>query len=78
MHVNMIKKLMIYAKEYKKETILTPCFVAIECVFDIIIPFLMSFLIDNGINENNLKNIIIIGSLLIICAFSAMFAVVKA
>ena len=74
----MIKKLMIYAKGYKKETILTPCFVAIECAFDIIIPFLMSFLIDNGINENNLKNIIIIGSLLIICAFSAMFAGVKA
>ncbi len=73
----MIKKLMVFAKEYKKETILTPCFVAIECAFDIIIPFLMSFLIDNGINEGNIKNIIIIGTVLIICALSAMFAGVK-
>lgn len=73
----MIKKLMVFAKEYKKETILTPCFVAIECAFDIIIPFLMSFLIDNGINEGNIKNIIIIGTVLIVCALGAMFAGVK-
>ena len=73
----MIKKLMIFAKEYKKETILTPIFVALECVFDILIPFLMSFLIDRGINENNVKNIVIIGVLLIICALLAMFTGVK-
>ena len=73
----MIKKLIIFAKENKRETILTPIFVALECAFDIIIPFLMTFLIDNGINEGNLKNIIIIGIALIICALLAMFAGVK-
>ena len=73
----MIKKLMKYIGEYKKEAILTPIFVAIECAFDIIIPFLMSFLIDKGINERNIQNIIIIGVSLIICALAAMFAGVK-
>jgi len=73
----MIKKLINYIGEYKKETILTPVFVAMECAFDIIIPFLMSFLIDKGINEGNVKNIVIIGIILIICSLLAMFAGVK-
>lgn len=73
----MIKKLSNYIGEYKKETILTPVFVAMECAFDIIIPFLMSFLIDKGINEGNVKNIVIIGVTLIICSLLAMFTGVK-
>lgn len=73
----MIKKLMKYIGEYKKETILTPIFVAMECAFDIIIPFLMAILIDNGINEGNIKNIVIIGVLLITCSLLAMLTGVK-
>ena len=73
----MIKKLMKYIGEYKKEAILTPIFVAGECAFDILIPFLMAILIDNGINEGNVKNIVLIGVMLIVCSFLAMFAGVK-
>ena len=73
----MIKKLMTYIGEYKKEAILTPVFVSIECAFDIIIPFLMSFLIDRGINERNIRNIVIIGVTLIICSLIAMIAGIK-
>lgn len=73
----MIKKLMKYVGEYKKETILTPIFVAMECAFDVIIPFLMAVLIDNGINQGNIRNIVIIGIALIICSLLAMFTGVK-
>ena len=73
----MIKKLIKYIGEYKKETILTPIFVAMECAFDVIIPFLMAVLIDNGINEGNIKNIVLIGLALIICSLLAMFTGVK-
>lgn len=73
----MIKKLMVFIGEYKKETILTPVFVSLECAFDILIPFLMSFLIDKGIMEGNIKNIIIIGIVLIICAFLSMYTGIK-
>lgn len=73
----MIKKLLKSIGEYKKETILTPIFVAFECAFDIIIPFLMAFLIDNGISKGDNKTIVLIGILLIICSFVAMFCGVK-
>lgn len=73
----MIRKLMTCIGEYKKETILTPIFVAFESAFDVIIPFLMAFLIDNGINKNNSTVIIQIGIVLIICSLLAMFCGVK-
>ncbi len=73
----MIKKLAKCIGEYKKETILTPIFVGIECAFDVIIPFLMAYLIDNGINKGNGKVIIGIGILLIICSFIAIFTGAK-
>ncbi len=69
----MIKKLAKCIGNYKKETILTPVFVGIECSFDVIIPFLMAFLIDNGINKGDSKAIIGIGILLIICSFIAIY-----
>ena len=74
----MIKKLMSCIGQYKKETILTPVCVAFECAFDILIPFLMAFLIDEGINKGDVKKIIIIGVALILSALAAMYAGVKA
>lgn len=73
----MIKKLASCIGEFKKETILTPIFVAFESAFDVIIPFLMAFLIDNGINKNDSKVIIQIGILLVVCSLIAMFCGVK-
>ena len=73
----MIKKLVSCIGEYKKETILTPVFVGLEVAFDVIIPFLMAFLIDNGISKGDSSEIIKIGILLIICCVVAMFCGVK-
>lgn len=73
----MVKKLMSCIGEFKKETILTPIFVAFECSFDVIIPYLMAFLIDNGINKGDSKTIILLGIALIICSFLAIFTGVK-
>ncbi len=73
----MIRKLAKCIGEYKKETMLTPLFVGFECAFDVIIPFLMAFLIDNGINKGNSKVIIAIGILLVVCSFIAIYTGVK-
>lgn len=40
-----------YLKYYKKQMILGPIFKMFEVVFELIMPFLMSFIIDTGINE---------------------------
>jgi len=64
----MIKKLLLSVREYKKSTILTPIFVTIETVLEIVIPTLMALLIDNGINRNNIPYVLHIGLILITCA----------
>ena len=47
----MIKKLSSYIGEYKKDSILTPVFVACEVVLEVIIPVLMAKIVDNGIQK---------------------------
>ncbi|MBQ7410938.1 MAG: ABC transporter ATP-binding protein [Clostridia bacterium] len=69
----MLKKLAQCVGEYKSHAIKTPLYVAGECVFDVIIPFLMAFLIDEGINKGDSGVIIKIGIILIICSILAMF-----
>ena len=53
----MIKKLAKSIKQYKKESILTPIFVSLEVVIEVIIPLLMANLIDKGsIKEHKSKD----------------------
>ena len=54
----MIKKLSKCIGEYKKDAILSPVFVGCETFLEVLIPFLMSKLIDKGINAGNLGEII--------------------
>ena len=69
----MIKKLLACVGEYKSHAIKTPIYVAFECVFDVIIPFLMAYLIDEGINKGDTGVIVKIGVTLVICSILAMF-----
>ncbi len=72
----MIKKLAGCVREYKVSAILTPITVLIEVIMEIIIPFLMADLIDNGINKGNLPYIIKMGTVLFVCAMvSLLFGV---
>ena len=68
----MIKKLISCIRENKKATILTPILVSIESILDVLIPFLMAFLIDNGINQNNTAIIYKVGAILACCAILAL------
>lgn len=64
----MIKKLLSSVREYKKDSILTPIYVTLESVLEIIIPTLMASLIDTGIHDKKMSNILLIGLALIIAA----------
>ena len=68
----MIKKLASYIKEYKKASILTPIFVVLEVVMEVIIPLLMSKIIDVGIPNSDIKYILEIGILLTISAIMSL------
>lgn len=70
----MIRKLMRSIREYKKDSILTPTFVALEVVMEVIIPLLMARLIDYGIERADLKYIWGMGAVLVVMAMiSLMF-----
>ncbi len=64
----MIKKLAASIRQYKKESILTPVYVTFEVIMEIIIPILMAYLIDYGINQNNLSYVLMMGLALLIAA----------
>lgn len=74
----MIKKLAQQIKDVKREAILSPLFVALETIMEVIIPFLMAFLIDDGINKGDINSVYKIGALLIICtAASLIFGIIS-
>lgn len=68
----MIKKLAKYMGEYKLHSILTPIFVIFEVFLEVLIPFLMSEIIDNGIEASNLGYTIKMGLLLVVFALLAL------
>lgn len=68
----MIKKLASYIKDYKKESILTPIFVILEVIMEVIIPLLMSRIIDIGIPNNDINYILKIGIMLTISAIMSL------
>ena len=70
----MIKRLAGCVRQYKKASILTPVFVSMEVVLEVIIPLLMANLIDYGIDDGSMSYILKIGTALVIsCAVSLIF-----
>ncbi len=68
----MIKKLFSYVGEYKKNSILAPIIVAVVVVIEISIPYLMSSIIDNGLNKGNMNHIFKIGVLTFLLAIISL------
>ena len=59
----MIKKLASHLGEYKRAALLTPMFSALEAVMDILLPTIMAFIIDLGIEKGNMNAIVKYGLL---------------
>jgi len=70
----MLKTLLAQVKEYKKAAILTPMLVVIEVILEVTIPFLMSLIIDRGINNNDMDAVIKIGIMMLIASFVSLSA----
>ena len=72
----MIKQLSKCVREYKKSSLLAPFFVSLEVVMEVVIPYYMGKLLDNGINAGDMNYIIKIGSMLaVFCVMSMIFGV---
>jgi ATP-binding cassette subfamily B multidrug efflux pump len=64
----MIKKLLASVREYKKATILTPIYVTLESIIEIIIPTMMAALLDYGIHPQNMGYVLRMGLALVAAA----------
>lgn len=68
----MVKRLLQCVREYKKDAFLTPLFVSVEVVLDVIIPLLMARIIDDGIANGSMDGIARNGILLVCCTILAL------
>ena len=69
----MIKKLTARIGQYKKQTIATPLFMVGEVGMEVLIPLIMSWLIDRGIERGDMSQIWVNGLLLLAAAFISLF-----
>lgn len=64
----MLKTLTAQIKEYKKDSLLSPLYVVLEAVMEMIIPYIMSAIIDQGVTAANMSAIYKYGALMIVAA----------
>ena len=68
----MIKKLVSHLGEYKAASIKTPLFAALEAIMDVLLPTIMAFIIDQGIEKGDMNAIIRYGLLTFLVAALAL------
>ena len=68
----MIKKLVSHLGEYKAASIKTPLFAALEAIVDVLLPTIMAFIIDQGIEKGDMNAIIRYGLLTFLVAAIAL------
>ncbi|MCD7894356.1 MAG: ABC transporter ATP-binding protein/permease [Erysipelotrichaceae bacterium] len=68
----MLKTLYRQIKQYKKASLLTMMFASIEVVLEIIIPMLMAYLIDDGIQAGDMNKVIMYGAIMFVIAIGTL------
>ncbi len=69
----LIKKLARSLREFKKDSILSPVFVSLEVLMEVLIPMLMASIIDNGIEQGNMTYIWQLGIVLVLASILSLF-----
>lgn len=70
----MIKTLAAQVKEFKKDSVLTPIFMILEVLFETMIPFLMAFIIDKGVETGDIWHICKVGAVMAVLALCGLWA----
>ena len=74
----MIKRLSQCVREYKRASILTPLFVSLEVVMEVLIPYYMGKLLDLGVTVGDMSYILKSGGILVVfCVLSLTFGVLS-
>ncbi|MDE6603524.1 MAG: ABC transporter ATP-binding protein/permease [Lachnospiraceae bacterium] len=80
-----MKKLFIYLKDYKKETVFAPLFKMLEATFELFVPLVMAAIIDRGIGQADTGYVLKMGLILValgliglLCSITAQYFAAKA
>lgn len=80
-----MKSLLIYLRNYKKETVLAPLFKLLEASFELLVPLVMAAVIDNGISNGDKPYVIrmclimvALGVIGLVCSITAQYFSAKA
>lgn len=73
-----MKKLLVYLKNYKKESVFAPLFKMLEAGFELIVPLVVASIIDDGIRGNDLRLVLSRSGLLVLLAVVGMVAAITA
>ena len=71
-HMQDLKHVFSYLKPYRRDLFLAVGLVFVECIFEMVIPMLMSDLVDQGVPSHDMQVIMLQGSKMIICAVLAL------
>lgn len=74
----MLKILLQQVKQYKTASLLTPVFIMLEVVLDVLIPYVTAKLIDNGISAGHMPSVYKYGLIMLVMAFLSMMAAILA
>lgn len=74
----MLKTLSHYVGEYKKDSVLTPVFAALEVIMEVLIPFITAAIIDQGIDQGNMQKVYLYGAIMLVLAFFSLFFGIQA
>lgn len=70
----MLKTLAAQVKEFKKDSILTPVFMILEVLFEMLIPLLMASIIDKGVETGDIGHICKVGAAMAVLALCGLWA----
>lgn len=68
----MIKTILSCLGRYKKAALQTPLFTALEVVMEVLLPFVTAAIIDQGIEEGNMKKICIYGGIMLVMSMASL------
>ena len=68
----MVKTLAKCIREYKVASIITPIFMIFEVILEVLIPYFMASLIDNGIDKGDMNYILTLGIVLAVTALASL------
>lgn len=69
----MIKRMLQELKEYKRPSLQASAFMIGEVVLELMLPFLMSFIVDRGVYQKDMQAVFFYGFLMVIAAFISLF-----